>query len=68
MTNLRQIITDLGYTPDDLALRWPPSKPLKKHSRRRWVNMNLKNPSQLFIDAVAGLPTKPGNTRGGFTV
>jgi len=64
MMNLKQITKDLGYTSDDLAERWPPSKPLKKDSRRRWVNMNLKNPSQLFIDAVAGLPTKPGNTRG----
>lgn len=63
--SLKQKTKDLGYNSDDLAERWKRTdgKPLT----RRRVNQILKNPNQMHIDAVAGLPTKPGNTRGGFT-
>ena len=56
MTNLKQTTKDLGYTSDDLADRW--------HKTRRRINQILKDPEPLHLDAVAGLPTKAGNTRG----
>ena len=56
MTNLKQTTKDLGYNSDDLAERWGKT--------RRRINQILKDPGQMHIDAVAGLPTKPGNTRG----
>ena len=57
--NLKQTTKDLGYTSDDLAERWGKT--------RRRINQILKDPEPMHIDAANGLPTKPGNTRGGFT-
>jgi hypothetical protein len=56
--NLRKIIEAKGYTVSDLVLRWPPSRPVKEHSRRRWVNLVLSSDRQEHIDMVNGLPDK----------
>lgn len=67
MPNLRQIITDKGYTASDLILRWPGDGNASSDSRRRYVNRVLEGKRQEHIDMVNGLPTKPGDTRGGWT-
>ncbi len=58
MANLKQTIKDLGYSSDNLAERWGKT--------RRRINQILKDPSQMHIDAVAGLSVKHRTSnRGG---